>query len=80
MTTNGRSAWDERMWAMDMLDYRMHYAVMATEERVDNLRRERSLRRQMRQRRSQPESRPNGQRRQSLAAFIGLLVPDRGPR
>jgi len=28
---------------MDMLDYRLHYAVMATEDRVRSLRRERRL-------------------------------------
>jgi hypothetical protein len=28
---------------MDMLDYRLHYAVMATEDRVRSLRRERKL-------------------------------------
>jgi hypothetical protein len=27
---------------MDMLDYRLHYAVMATEDRVRSLRRERT--------------------------------------
>jgi hypothetical protein len=28
---------------MDMLDYRLHYAVMATEDRVRSLRRDRKL-------------------------------------
>jgi hypothetical protein len=32
---------------MDMLDYRLHYAVMATEDRVRSLRRERKLQRQV---------------------------------
>lgn len=33
---------------MDMLDYRLHYAVMATEDRVRGLRRERSAERLVR--------------------------------
>jgi hypothetical protein len=32
---------------MDMLDYRLHYAVMATEDRVRSLRRERKLQQQV---------------------------------
>jgi hypothetical protein len=32
---------------MDMLDYRLHYAVMATEDRVRSLRRERRLQQQL---------------------------------
>ncbi len=32
---------------MDMLDYRLHYAVMATEDRVRSLRRERKHQQQV---------------------------------
>jgi hypothetical protein len=32
---------DGKARTMDMLDYRLHYAVMATEDRVRSLRRER---------------------------------------
>jgi hypothetical protein len=38
---------DGKASTMDMLDYRLHYAVMATEDRVRSLRRERKLHQQM---------------------------------
>ncbi len=65
---------------MDMLDYRFHYAVMAAEERVRTLHRERSLQTQLGQVRRLPEPRPQGRRRWSVADFVGLVVPDRGAR
>jgi hypothetical protein len=34
---------DGKANTMDMLDYRLHYAVMATEDRIRSLRRERKL-------------------------------------
>lgn len=65
---------------MDMLDYRIHYAVMTTEDRVRSLRRERSLQRQLEPVRQLPKPRLEGRRRWSVAAFIGLLVPNRDAR
>jgi len=35
---------DGKANTMDMLDYRLHYAAMATEDRIRSLRRERKLR------------------------------------
>jgi hypothetical protein len=34
---------DGKANTMDMLDYRLHYAAMATEDRIRSLRRERKL-------------------------------------
>lgn len=63
-----------------MLDYRFHYAVMVTEERVRSLQRERRLLTQLGRVRRLPEPRPEGRRRWSVADFVGLVVPNRGAR
>jgi hypothetical protein len=60
---------------MDMLDYRMHHAIMAAEERVDSLRRERTQQRLFCQDRPLPAPRPTGRRRWSIAAFFGRPAP-----
>jgi len=59
---------------MDMLDYRIHYAVMATEDRVRSLRRERSLLKQLERVPQLPEPRPERRRRWSVAFLIRLVV------
>jgi hypothetical protein len=48
---------------VDMLDYRIHYAVMAAEDRVRSLHRERRLELQARRDRRMPEPRVEGRRR-----------------
>ena len=60
-----------------MLDYEIHHALMATEEHVRRQRHARSLQRQFERDRPPLEPRPNGRGRWSLAAFVGLLVPNR---
>lgn len=65
---------------MAMLDYRFHYAVMVTEDRIRSLHDEASLRRRLRDARPQPKPRPTGHRRWRFAGFVGLLVPSRDAR
>jgi hypothetical protein len=48
VTSNSYMSGDGKASTMDMLDYRLHYAVMATEDRVRSVRRERKLQRQVR--------------------------------
>jgi hypothetical protein len=58
---------------MDMLDVRMHHAILANEERSENLRRERAMRRQLRQVQPPSEPRSVGRRRWSLVEFFPVL-------
>jgi hypothetical protein len=65
---------------MDMLDYRLYYAVMATEDRVRSLRRERTQERLVPVARVLPVDRkaprqPKGTRRDDLSRSCGLLRP-----
>lgn len=55
--------------------YPFPYELMAIEDRVRNLRRERNLQALVEAARRQPEPRPEGRRRRGIVDLVGLLVP-----
>ena len=64
----------ERIRYMDMVDYRAHYAVVATEDRVRSGLRERSLLMQLRRRRGAPAPHLEGGGRWSVARLASRLA------
>ena len=62
-----------------MLDYRTHYAVMVTEDRIRDLRREASLRRRL-EGAPRPTPRRAGRRRWNVADLVDLILPKRGSK
>jgi hypothetical protein len=64
----------ERIRYMDMLDYRAHYAVVATEDRARSRLHERSLLIQLRRRRGAPVPHLEGRGRWSVVRLASRLA------